>query len=77
MNANEPSAFSFIDNIPLPKAEDSMTAVQKYWYNKGHEHGRALAVYNRPKVEALEAEIKQLKERNAYLEAQVYGGPTK
>ncbi len=61
MNVNEPSPLSFADKLTLPKVEDSMTAEQKYWYNKGHEDGLALTAYNKPRVEALESEIEALK----------------
>lgn len=42
MNIDEPSAFAFTDNLSLPTAENTMNAVQRYWYNRGHEDGRKL-----------------------------------
>ena len=58
---NEPSPVAFIDNMPLPKAEDSMTAVQKYWYNKGHEDGRNIAL---PIKTLTDAEIDEIAEKH-------------
>lgn len=69
MIVNEPSPLAFADKLPLPKAEDCMTAEQKYWYNKGHEDGRALTTYNKPRVEALEAEIEKWKYISQRLES--------
>ncbi|MBU3551399.1 hypothetical protein [Polynucleobacter sp. MWH-Berg-3C6] len=41
---DKPSPLNFLNTLPLPTAENTMSAEQKYWYNRGHDDGRRLAV---------------------------------